>query len=213
MEFKYSSNYGSMAELFREYADFKEEPLEDIMYDRAKKLMSSDFGDGTIGLFQAGAKIAPTAQELFGLPQKLGWRIKRKGRPVFTLYELRAAKRGKTKGQVKEFRRKNKATGKKILIGEIERRMNARLTHASGWLNPNFATMKKKNGTPSTVKLTLEGDVLKISITNNTNAAQKIVDEHGNYVEEVLALQVADMLRYIERKIEEKNSKFNKRRI
>lgn len=210
----YRSTYADLPALFRQYAELKDVPLEEVMEDRASKLIASNFGNGVIGLYQAAREISPTREELFGLPEKLNWRIKRKGRPIFTLYERRRSKRGRTAGQIKEFRRKNKATGKLIKGGEINRRSGARGYHARGWLNANFlhydGAAKTWKGLSSDVVFRLDGDIFSVSVTNKAIGAAEVIASHGDYVTDVLNLHVRDMMDYVNRKLEERGRNFGR---
>lgn len=215
--FVYKSSFDQLPAIFTAYAKEIKKPLEDVLLDQAAKLSSSDFSasGGGRGLFQVAADLAPSMAELFALPLKLNWRIKRKGGPVFTLYETRKSKRGKTAGQVKEFRKRDRKTGKNIISGEIERRAAKRFYHASGWLVSSLSRYQKAGKLPSKgqVSFELEGDILKVTIINPTTAAGDVVEKHGNYVEAVLYDRMQDMLDYLERKWGESSDKFNKLKL
>lgn len=205
------------------YAQVRNLELGEVMLDQAAKLSCSNFGGDNKGLFQYAADTAPNIEELLALPQRLGWRIKRKGRPVFTQTEQRVAKSGKYKGQMRTFRVKRKTgdgAGKALAKGEINIRIARRFYQAIGWLAPMLSKYErqmngvqakhKRKAPPATVTLRLEGDQISVIITNRAKNSQEVNMRHGNYVQVALNARKADMLDYLERKLSELTERMDK---
>lgn len=217
----YKSNIPELLEVMQQYADLRGMELSEVMVDQANKLSCSDFGGQNVGLFQLAAKTAPDIAELVALPQKLGWRIKRKNRPVFTLYREVVRKRGKYAGQVRRVRVKRKTgegAGKSMAKGEISIRIARRFYQAIGWLSPtlsryeralakegNFMSGRsKRKAPPAQVELRLQGDQLFVIITNRSKNSAEVNRRHGDYVQVALEMRKKDMIDYINRKLSEK---------
>lgn len=214
MKTDYSSNIPVLGNVLLGYAQAIRKPLADVMEDQASKLCSSNFGDGRVGLFQEAAKLAPQKQELFAIPILLKYHIRRRNRPVFTLYESKIRTRGKLKGTARMVRRRG-ADGKNIKAGEIERRAAARFYHASGWLNPRFLkyVRKQKLKPNGAVVIQLTGNVLSVEFVNPTRMSEEINRKHGDYVSRALRHRVEDMLEYINRHLDRVTVDFNSRRL
>jgi len=216
MKATYTGLSGILADTTRAYSQAIRGPLPEIMHDQAAKLSCSDFGDGKVGLFQEAAAIAPTMKELFALPAKLHWHIKRRGRPVLTMFTETVYKRGKKKGQKREVRAR-RADGEKILAGEIQRRMAARLYQATGWLShvldAEVKSGRLKKQASGIVEFKLEGDVMIVSITNPRKNSAEVNMAHGNYVQRAIDNRVIDMLEYIERHKDRVAVEFNSGRL
>jgi len=193
------------ATVLKGYCQAVQKPMSEILVDQASKLSCSDFGNGRVGLFQEAAKLAPTAEELFALPLKLNWRIKRRGRPVLTVYTKTTYTRGKKKGQTREVRAKN-ASGEKIKAGEIQRRLAARLYQATGWLNEVLSKEIKsgrlRKQASAFVNFRLTGDVIVIEITNPRKGAAEVNAKAGDYIARALKSRELDMLEYISRHLD-----------
>lgn len=213
----YQSDIPGALDVMRQYADLRGLALSDVFVDQAAKLSCSNFGGDNKGLFQYAADIAPTVEELVALPEKLGWRIKRKGRPVFTQKEEKMATRGKYKGQMRKVRVKRKTgegKGKALAKGEISIRIARRFYQAIGWLNPainkyerkegGVRSRQKKKAPPALVTLRLQGDTLVLIIENRAKNSQEVNLMYGDYVKHALNARVEDMTAYISRKLEER---------
>jgi hypothetical protein len=214
MQTTYSSNIPELAEVMVAYAQATRKPMADILEDQANKLCSSDFGDGNIGLAQEAIRIAPDKKELFALPILLNYRIRRRGRPVFTAYQDRTIKRGKNAGKVVRSRAKTQE-GVKIKAGEIERRAAARFFNASGWLNPRFLkyVRKQKLKPNGAVIIQLTGSILSVEFINQTRNSQEINLSHGDYVSRALKHRIDDMMVYINRHLDRVSVDFNSKRL
>jgi hypothetical protein len=205
----YDSNIPHLGQIIRAYGEALGRPMPEVLEDQANKLCSSNFGDGKLGLFQEAAALAPTRQELFALPVLLNYRIRRRGRPVFTRFTTRTVKRGKNKGKQIQVRAKT-AEGDKMKAGEIERRAAARFYNASGWLNPAFMKYAKsrKIKPNGAVSISLNGDVLSVTFINATTKAGE-VDARYHYVDRALRNRAEDMLEYINKHIDRVTTNFN----
>jgi hypothetical protein len=216
MQATYSGFSGQLATVIKAYTQAIGQPLPDVLVDQANKLSCSDFGDGKRGLFQEAADLAPSMEEIFALPVKLDWHIKRRGRPVLTMYEQKAYKKGPKKGQMREVRRKG-ADGKNMKAGEIQRRLAARYYQATGWLSEVLAKEIKsgrlKRQACATVYLKLTGDVLSVTLTNPRKNSAEVNLAHGDYVQKALNARVADMLEYVNRHLDRVTVQFGGREL
>lgn len=213
----YQSDTPDVLGVMRQYADLREMNLSEVFTDQAAKLSCSNFSEESKGLFQHAADMAPTVAELIALPEKLGWRIKRSRRPVFTQYGEKMATRGKYKGQMRKFRIKRKTgegAGKSLAKGEISIRIARRFYQAIGWLNPalnkyerqqgGVKSRQKKKSPPALVTLRLEGETLTLIIENRAKNSEEVNMRHGNYVQRAINARVEDLAAYIERRLEER---------
>lgn len=213
----YQSEIPGALDVMRQYADLRGMGLSEVFTDQAAKLSCSNFGGENKGLFQFAADIAPTTEELASLPEKLGWRIKRRGRPIFTQYTEKMATRGKYKGQMRKVRVKRmtgEGKGKSLAKGEIAIRIARRFYQAIGWLNPavnkyerkdgGVKSRQKKKAPPALVTLRLQGDTLILIIENRAKNSEEVNMRHGDYVRRALDVRIEDMTAYIERKLEER---------
>lgn len=214
---QYSSDIAAqLGEALKQYVEIREEvhgeTVEQIFEDQANKLACSSFGDGIQGLYQEAAALAPSEAELRALPAQLNYRIKRdKGRPIFTQYEIRPAKRGKNAGKMTRFRVKNKATGWKLPVGEIDLRITHRRYQAIGWLSgrlSRYVSGSLRSADRAIVFYQGAGDVLSVTIRNpHTNSGE--VDARYGYVQIALENRVEDLQRYLARHLDARAERFN----
>lgn len=201
------------AEIIKEVAAVKGHSTEQEFLDQAAKLACSNFGEAAKGLFQYAAELAPTREEIATLPLKLNWRIRRRGRPVLNLTSWKVRKKGKNKGTGRWVRRTYKRgenKGKKIRAGEINRRIAARLYQATGWLSNALDkyTKSTKLARAGTVVFNLSGEVLSVTLNNPRKNAMEVNNANGNYIEKALQARAADMLSYLEKRMNRVSKNF-----
>lgn len=205
----YISNLPEFCEALTQFAAVwqagRDTPLDAILIDQANKLDNSDFGAGNRGLYQEACAIAPSEDELMGLPEKLGWRIKRQSGPIFTqATALARYRRGKKKGQYKVDKRGRIRHSPLGAEGEINRRIRHRFYQATGWLTPRLS---KYAPLPSGVDragvvIQQEGGIISCVITNFSTMAGEVAERTG-YLARAITNRERDMGAYIMRKFDE----------
>lgn len=151
-----------------------------------KAAMLVSGGKGVQGLYQEARKHAPeTRAEIRALARK-PWKIKRK--------------RGSA-------------------MAEIARRLRyAGFVQSTGWFNKRYGTPRKDGSVPirqvanprGVVVSRLSGPKMFISITNRTPRAGEFASKTG-YVQRAINNITADMMKYVERKLQESAQRFSKR--
>lgn len=190
--FTYESNIPDLVSTIKQYAQAASKPPTEVLLDQASKLACSDFGGNNKGLFQYAAETAPSKEKLQNLPQALGYRIKRTGRPIFTEQVFKMRKRGKHAGTAAW-----RQVGKK---GEINMRSAHRLYQAAGWLSiylAKYARGKLGSGNRASVEIQVKGEIAYVILRNESTNAKEVSQSHGNYIERALTARRDDMLVYV----------------
>ncbi len=210
-KFTFTFPANTLAQAILEKNRYDRLSFQETVLEQAKRLACSNF-NGIGGLFQEASKEAPSVEYLRSLPERLGWRIKRRNRPVLTQYEARKRKRGTLAGTIGIFRKKG-SDGRNLKAGEIERRIASRFYMASGWLNaflvkslPGVRNVKIGNDRAK-IQVNLQGSNPRIVLVNSTPNAAAFAERTG-YIERAIENRIIDMNAYVRRKLNESAGRF-----
>ncbi len=195
--------------------------MNEILIDQANKLSCSSFKNGSRGLFQEAAAIAPSKDQLLALPITQGWKIlrgtgkgRKKGegapfRPIFNTTEDFTPSRGINKGVTRQ--RKTPGT----LAGEIETRIQHRLYQAAYWLSSKLSRYAtgKQTGDKATVYFHTQGNQIEVVIINRAEMAGEVASRTG-YLRRAIESRQRDLMEYLNDHMDKWSENFrNKVRI